>query len=73
MNCFNFVNESKYAQAIDSFMPILHNYKTNGLQWQRLDVTSDKVLTRNRRIEEGSYILWKYINDIVQDAVDKGF
>lgn len=65
--------ESKYAQAMDSFMPVLHNYTTKGLQWQRLGVTSDKVLARNRRIEKGSEVLWKYIEGIVNDAVSMGF
>ena len=65
--------ESKFAQAMDSFMPILHNYKTKGLQWQRLNVTSDKVLSKNRRIEKGSKILWEYIQMIVKDAVEKGY
>ncbi|ADY55295.1 metal dependent phosphohydrolase [Syntrophobotulus glycolicus DSM 8271] len=40
--------EAKFAQALDSFMPILHNYRTKGLQWRKLGVTSDKVLARNR-------------------------
>jgi putative hydrolase of HD superfamily len=65
--------EAKFAQAMDSFMPILHNYKTNGLQWQRLGVTREKVLSRNRRIESGSRTLWSYIEGIVNHAVEKGF
>jgi len=65
--------ESRFAQAMDSFMPILHNYKTKGLQWQRLGVTSDKVLLKNRRIEKGSKVLWEYIQKIVKDAVEKGY
>ncbi|RAV10139.1 HD domain-containing protein [Paenibacillus contaminans] len=65
--------EAKFAQAMDSFMPILHNYKTSGLQWQRLGVTREKVLSRNRRIENGSRFLWSFIEGIVNDAVEKGF
>lgn len=65
--------EAKFSQAIDSFMPIFHNYKTHGLQWQRLNVTSDKVLSRNKRIERGSNTLWRYIEEIVNDAVEKGY
>jgi putative hydrolase of HD superfamily len=65
--------EARFAQAMDSFMPILHNYKTNGLQWQRLNVTSDNVLARNQRIEKGSEELWDYIKSIVDDAVEKGY
>jgi len=66
-------SEAKIAQALDSFMPILHNYITQGLQWQRLDVTREKVLSRNRRIERGSEQLWEYIVSIVNDAVAKGY
>lgn len=65
--------EARYAQALDSFMPILHNYRTKGLQWQRLHVTRDQVLTRNRRIERGSPVLWEYVQDIVNDAVTRGY
>jgi putative hydrolase of HD superfamily len=65
--------EAKFAQAMDSFMPILHNYKTNGLQWKRLGVTSEKVLSRNRKIESSSRFLWNFIQGIVNDAVEKGF
>ncbi len=66
-------SEAKFAQALDSFMPILHNYRTKGLQWQRLNVTREKVLSRNRRIERGSKQLWEYIVSIVNDAVEKGY
>lgn len=65
--------ESKFAQAMDSFMPILHNYKTKGLQWKKLNVTSDKVLLKNKRIGRGSTLLWNYIQDIIKDAVEKGY
>lgn len=65
--------EAKFAQALDSLMPILHNYKTKGLQWQKLGVTAEKVLERNKRIEKGSKRLWEYVQNIVKDAVEKGY
>jgi putative hydrolases of HD superfamily len=65
--------ESKYACLVDTFMPIYHNYKTKGLQWQRLNVTSDKVLTRNSHIQCGSEEMWEYVQSIVKDAVEKGY
>lgn len=65
--------EAKFAGAMDSFMPILHNYSTRGLQWQRLGVTSDKVISRNKHIEKGSKFLWEYIKDIIADGVRKGY
>ncbi|MGE5607259.1 MAG: hypothetical protein ACM3YE_16405 [Bacteroidota bacterium] len=36
-------------------------------------VTTEKVLERNKRIEKGSKILWDYIQNIVKDAVEKGY
>ena len=65
--------EAQFTQALDSFMPILHNYKTKGLQWQKLGVTAERVLERNKRIEKGSKFLWDYIKNIVKDAVEKGY
>lgn len=65
--------EAQYAQAMDSFMPLLHNYRTQGLQWQRLHVTRDQVLARNRRIERASPALWQYVQNIINDAVARGY
>lgn len=65
--------ESKYAHLVDTFMPIYHNYKTKGLQWQRLKVTSKMVLEKNKHIEKGSKEIWDYIQSIIKDAVEKRF
>ena len=66
-------SEAAFAQAMDSFMPILHNYRTNGQQWKKHGISRDEVLSRNRKVERGSTILWDYIVSIVDDAVEKGF
>lgn len=65
--------ESKYAHLADTFMPIYHNYRTKGLQWQRMNVTSDKVLNRNNHIKKGSGEIWSYVESMVSDAVEKGY
>jgi len=65
--------ESKYAAAIDRLQPMLLNYHTGGLSWQENGVTSDKVLKRNRTIEEGSEALWEYAKNLVRQAVDNGY
>lgn len=66
-------DEAKFAVAMDSFMPILHNYCTKGAQWQRFDVSSDRVLAKNERVELSSADLWNYIKCMVDDAVQKGY
>lgn len=66
--------ESQYAHAIDTFMPILHNYQTQGLQWRRFKVTSDQVRQRNQvKIKKGSKVLAEYIETLLKDAVENGY
>ncbi len=65
--------EARHAHLADTFMPIYHNYRTKGLQWQRLNVTSEKVLNRNRHIKKGSGEIWSYVESMVKDAVEKGY
>ncbi len=66
--------EAKHAHLADTFMPVYHNYRTKGQQWQKLNVTSDKVLERCRRhIRSGSEEIWEYMQDIIKDAVEKGY
>lgn len=65
--------EAAFTAALDTFMPILHNYRTKGAQWQKNNITSAMVLARNSRVAKGSSELWEYINGIVADAVEKGY
>ncbi len=65
--------EAKYAHLVDTFMPIYHNYSTKGLQWQKLNVTAARVLERNKHIQQGSPVIWAYVEAMVKDAVDKGY
>ncbi len=66
-------DEAKFALAMDSFMPTLHNYITKGQQWRHFDVSSKHVLAKNERIAKSSGFLWKYIQHIVEDSVKKGY
>jgi putative hydrolase of HD superfamily len=66
--------EAKYARLVDTFMPIYHNYVTQGQKWRELGVTKEKVLARNEpRIRDASADIWDYIQSSVADAADKGY
>lgn len=65
--------EAKLANALDRFMPMWHNYKTKGKQWQKYGVTEQMVLKRNRNIADGSPALWAFAKEMVADAVEKGY
>jgi putative hydrolase of HD superfamily len=62
--------ESRFATAVDRFQPMLLNCLTEGAAWNRHGITQDRVLARNRHIAEGSEVLWKFAEKMIQDAVD---
>lgn len=64
--------EGAFAHSIDRFLPILHNYRTDGHAWRRHAIRRSQVLTRNAIIERGCPALWPVVNQIVDDAVAKG-
>lgn len=65
--------EARFAAALDRVQPLLHNYHTKGHAWQKHGTTSDKVLERCKYIGDSSPLLWKYIQKIIQDSVEKGY
>jgi putative hydrolases of HD superfamily len=64
--------EAKFAAAVDRFQPMLLNCLTEGAAWQKHGVTSDRVLARNRHIEQGSTSLWAYASRMIDEAVSTG-
>ena len=65
--------ESRYAAALDRLQPLLCNYHTQGRAWREHGVTSDMVLARNRHMAEGAPQLWRYAEDLIRDAVRRGY
>lgn len=65
--------ESKFAAVLDRLMPLLHNYHTQGRSWMEHGITRDQVMERNMHIGQGSEVLWDYIRERIDDAVQKGF
>lgn len=65
--------ESRFANAMDRLMPLLHNYHTEGRAWQEGGVDSGQVLARNAPIETGAAELWAFAREMIQDAVTRGY
>ncbi len=65
--------EARYAAALDRFQPILHNYHTQGRAWRQHGITSDQVIARNRHMAEGAPALWAHAEELIRDAVEKGY
>lgn len=64
--------ESKFANVVDRIQPITLNYRKGGISWINHGVSSKQVLERNAHVGDGSKELWKYIQDIIDDAIQKG-
>ncbi len=66
--------EAQFVRTLDRFMPMLHDYRTKCLQWQKSGITTaGQVLERNKQMANGSEVLWNYIKNCIKDAVDKGY
>ncbi len=64
--------EAKFAAACDRFQPMLLNANTQGSAWQRHGITSDRVLSRNSIVQDGSGDLWAYAQEMIEAAVAAG-
>jgi putative hydrolase of HD superfamily len=66
--------EATFAAALDRLMPLLHNYYTQGISWQKHGVTRDQVEACNYpRIAEGAKTLGEFAQQLVEEAVKKGY
>jgi len=65
--------EARYAAALDRFQPLMHNYLTEGKAWRQHGVTADQVLARNAPMADGAPALWAHAEEIIRDAVAKGY
>ena len=64
--------EARFANALDRFMPQLHNYHTQGRSWKEHGITKERVLTRNEEISLGSVTLWEWAQALLTRAEDEG-
>ena len=65
--------EAQFAAALDRLQPLLHNYHTQGAQWLKHGVTADRVLAVNRTMAAGAPELWAFAEQLIHDAVRKGY
>ena len=65
--------ESRFANALDRFQPLLHNYFTQGHSWRQHGIQKKQVLSRMQPVEEGASLLWDYVTALIDDAVAKGY
>lgn len=64
--------ESRFANALDRLMPMLHNFHNDGGTWRRPGVTLDKVLARQSAIAKGSEVLGAFSVELIERALALG-
>jgi putative hydrolase of HD superfamily len=65
--------DALFANAVDRYLPLLHNYYTEGSTWRGHRVTSDQVMQRMACVEQGAPALWPYVQTLIDDAVQRGY
>jgi putative hydrolases of HD superfamily len=65
--------EAKFAAALDRLQPLLNNYRTEGGLWKKHGIKSSQVYARNGIIEEGAPRLWEYADNMIKEAIGKGW
>lgn len=64
--------EAGFAACMDRLQPLLLNFNTGGHTWQKPGVTSERVLKRNRLLEQHVPELWDFAKEIIESAVERG-
>lgn len=65
--------DAKYASAIDALQPFLNNYYTQGKTWQINNAKSSQVYKRQERIKNEIPELWPFVDNLIKDAIEKGY
>jgi putative hydrolases of HD superfamily len=64
--------EAKFANAVDRFVAVLHNYETQGRGWREHGIKRQQVLALNEQVKTGSATLWDEIQKLVDAAALEG-
>lgn len=65
--------EARYAHAMDRLQAFLHNYCTEGRMWREHGIRRPQVIGRMRPVESGAPLLWPLVQNLIDDAVDRGY
>lgn len=64
--------DAQYAHLLDNFQPMLLNHVAQGVSWKTHGVYKDQIYKRNERIEEISKDIWEYMQELIEENIQKG-
>lgn len=64
--------EARYARVIDALVPLINHLEVSELNYNPNRISSKIVLEKKRFIESESKELWKLVESLVEESVNKG-
>ncbi len=64
--------EAKFANALDRVQPVMLNDITDGRAWREHQIAAEQVLARNAHVKDGSEVLWKHVQSLVEKNAELG-
>ncbi len=65
--------EAIFLRGIDRFLPMYHNYKTQGHSWIKHGITQEMALEKNSHIEQSSKVIWEFTKSMLDDSKAHGW
>ncbi len=65
--------EAQFANSIDRLIPMLLNFSSEGSAWKEFSITANQAIDKNKHIRNASQTLWNLAEQIINDAVKKGY
>ena len=64
--------ESKFAHVLDNSLPLFLNHAAGGISWKEHKVKRSQIYKRNRITGDGSAKIWEYMQELIQEDINKG-
>ena len=65
--------EAQFAASVDRLQPLLLNLYSEGYAWKKHGIKKSQIIERNHHIAKGSKILWEYAQNLIDEAVSRGY
>lgn len=64
--------ESRFAHVLDNSLPLFLNHAAGGISWKEHKVKRSQIYKRNRITGDGSAKIWEYMQELIQENINKG-
>jgi putative hydrolase of HD superfamily len=65
--------EATFLRGIDRFLPMYHNYKTEGHSWVKYGITKEMALEKNSHIADSSDVVWSFTKEMLDESKRNGW